>query len=96
MLHEVEAAEHPDVKDGEEIAGDIRTVLASMKGAFVQARAKAAALPDDGEGFIRGAKEISQDIAAVAGSAPSHLDDLGEKYDAPELGSAFKNEPACE
>lgn len=96
MLREVEAAGYPDVESGEDIASDFREELGKIRPAFVHARAKAVALPDDPEEFASGAQEIGIEMAAAGGSVGGRLEALGDKYKSPDLAETFDAASACQ
>jgi hypothetical protein len=95
MLNEVEAAGNPAVDDGETIARDFRAELAKIKPIFEDAREKAAALPDDPQGFAEGAQEIGTAMADAGDQVGAEFES-SDKFNSPELEQAFNDDPACQ
>jgi hypothetical protein len=96
MLDEVEAAGHPDVENGEEIADSLLSELQPMQETLQEARDKAEELPDDPTAFAQGAQEIGESMQQVSETASTGIDEIDEKYSSSELEQAMNDEPACQ
>jgi hypothetical protein len=95
MVDEVEAAGHPDVENGEEIADGLLAELRPMQAELEDARDNAEALPDDPTAFAQGAQEIGQSMQQVSETASNGIADVGKEFSSAELEEAMDAEPAC-
>lgn len=96
MIDEVEAAGHPDVENGEEIADALLSELQPMQATLEEARDKAEALPDDPTAFAQGAQEIGESMQQVSETASKGIDEIDAKFSSSELEQAMNDEPACQ
>jgi hypothetical protein len=95
MMNELEAAGNPAVDDGETIAREFRAEIAKIKPIFEDAREKAAALPEDPQGFAEGAQEIGTAMSTAGDQVGAEFES-SDKFDSPELEKAFDEDPACQ
>jgi hypothetical protein len=96
LLADMVEAGQPAVRNGDQLAREIRGPIATLKRALVQARMKAQKLPDEPEGFSRGLREITETILAGRRELYRQGKVVNDKYGTEELDRAFDSEPACE
>lgn len=93
MIDRVDAAGVPDVEGGAQVAGHVRSGLATARRALRDARERAAALAtDDPETFSGELRQIGEEVA-------TSLSDVGAsmaRFRSPELDAASEDVPECQ
>lgn len=97
LVTDIQAAGVPDVENGEAIATEMRSAIASVGDDFAAAKAKVEALSiDDPAAFASGLTEVGTTLTDAGTAAGSTFDQLAEKYPAADLDAAATEAASCQ
>lgn len=97
LVDDIQAAGVPDVENGEAIATEMRSAIATVSDEFSAARDKLEGLStDDPAAFAADLSEIGTTLTEAGTAAGTTFDQLAEKYPAADLDAAANEAQACQ
>jgi hypothetical protein len=97
LVSDIQAAGVPDVENGEAIASEMRTAIASVGDDFAAAKADVEALSvDDPAAFASGLTDVGTTLTNAGTTAGTTFDQLAEQYPSADLDAAAAEAASCQ